>query len=61
MQGGESRAAALAACVTGRCMPISGSDIDFFRVLYGMLATECSEDIGGDVEVGDATVSFLLW
>lgn len=31
--GGESRAAALAACVTGRWMPSEGNDKDFRRVL----------------------------
>ena len=32
-EGGESRAAALEACVTGRWMPSDGNDNDFRRVL----------------------------
>lgn len=37
VEGGESRAAAREACVTGRWMPSDGNESDLRRVLYGMV------------------------
>jgi hypothetical protein len=47
-EGGERRAAALSAWVTGRWMPSEGRERDLRRVLYGMAARAMMEGRRGE-------------